>query len=121
MRRRVLVVDDHAETAEGLSELISLWGYEVHVAFDGPAALETAARVRPDVVLLDLTLPGMDGVEVARRLRATPEGAATVLVGLSGREPDTDPTDVDFDHRYAKPIDIATLEKLLANPTRRKR
>lgn len=121
MRRRVLVVDDHAETAEGLAELITLWGYEAFTASDGPAALETATRVRPDVVLLDLTLPGMDGIEVARRLRAAPEGEATVLVALSGREPETDPADVAFDHRYAKPMDIATLERLLANPTRRTR
>jgi PAS domain S-box-containing protein len=79
--RRVLVVEDNVDAAETLAELLEMWGHEVRVVHDGPAAVDTALEHRPDVVLLDIGLPGMDGYEVARRLRAG--RSAAPLVGAA--------------------------------------
>jgi two-component system CheB/CheR fusion protein len=75
------VVEDNADAAELLAMTLETQGHEVLVAHDGPAALEAASRAHPDVVLLDLGLPGMDGYEVARRLREMPGPAGALLVG----------------------------------------
>jgi CheY-like chemotaxis protein len=84
-RLRALVVDDSADYADCLTQLLSLWGHESAGAYAGPEALAVAARFRPDAVLLDLDLPGMDGYEVARRLRRLPGLGAVALVALTGR------------------------------------
>jgi signal transduction histidine kinase/ActR/RegA family two-component response regulator len=113
---RVLVVDDCVDAAESLAVLLNLWGHEVHVAHDGTAALEVAAACRPEVVLLDLGLPGMDGYEVARRLRARP-GPCPLLVALTGyaRAGDRRRTrEAGFHEHLAKPVDLEALEVLLA-------
>jgi CheY-like chemotaxis protein len=81
---RVLVVDDHADTAESLAMLLALWGHEALTARDGAAALMMASAFGPDVALLDLGLPGMDGYELARRLRQLPGLAGVALVALTG-------------------------------------
>ncbi len=86
-KRRVLVVDDNVDAAQTLAELLELWGHEVHVALDGPDALEAARDYRPDVVLLDIGLPTLDGYQVARRLRA---GAAN---GAGGEHPSAEVAD----------------------------
>src|SRR5207253_711793 len=78
--RRVLVVDDNVDAASTLAELVELWGHEVRVVHDGRLALEEAACYQPEVVLLDIGLPQMDGYEVARRLRAQPGRQALRLV-----------------------------------------
>ena len=84
-RRRILVVDDNVDAAESLARLLTrLYGHEVRVAHDGPEALAAAEEFRPEVVLLDIGLPGMDGYEVARRLRERPEFEETLLVALTG-------------------------------------
>jgi PAS domain S-box-containing protein len=114
-RRRVLVVDDNRDAADTLAQLIELLGHEVDVAYDGPGALELARARRPDVVLCDLGLPGMDGYQVARQLRAA--GATSVrLVALSGY---AQPEDValalsaGFDGHVVKPPDPERLAGLL--------
>ena len=82
--RRVLVVDDNEDAAESLAALLRIFGHEVGVAFDGEQALAVAPELKPDLVLLDLGMPRMDGHEVARRMRAAPWGAAIKIVALSG-------------------------------------
>lgn len=111
----VLVVDDHAESAEGLAELLRLWGYEPHIALDGEEALDLACDVIPDVVITDIGLPGIDGHELARRLRVQPEARGMLLVALTGQ---TDTSEHQFaasgfDHHFVKPVDLDALERLL--------
>jgi two-component system, chemotaxis family, CheB/CheR fusion protein len=113
---RVLVVDDNMFSAETLAALLQLWGHDVQVAHDGPTALELAAVYRPEVVLLDIGLPGMDGYQVARRLREAGLGSA-VLIAASGYAQDEDrrrSRDAGFDHHLSKPLDLDVLEALLA-------
>src|SRR5262249_6007478 len=81
-RRRVLVADDNVDAAESMAALIAFHGHEVGVAHGGLEALEKAQHFRPDVVFLDLGMPDLDGIETARRLRATPEGQRAVLIAL---------------------------------------
>jgi two-component system CheB/CheR fusion protein len=83
-QRRILVVDDNTDAAESLAMLLTLDGYVVETACDGPSALQLATDFHPEVVLLDIGLPGMDGFEIGRRLRAMPRLANTLLIALSG-------------------------------------
>jgi CheY-like chemotaxis protein len=114
---RVLVVDDCRDQVDSLALLLTLWGHQALVAADGPSAFEMALAHRPDMVILDLGLPGgMDGYEVARRLRACPPTATTLLVALTGYSQDQDrqqALDVGFDHFLVKPSDPQELKKLL--------
>jgi CheY-like chemotaxis protein len=114
---RILVVDDNVDTAEVLGELLQIWGHEVHLAQDGRSALEAAGQLRPDAVLLDLGLPGMDGCEVARALRRRPELAQIVLVALTGYGGQEDllrAQEAGFDRYWTKPVDLAGLRAFLA-------
>jgi CheY-like chemotaxis protein len=114
--RRVLVVDDNLDSADTMAELVRIWGYEVRTAHDGPAALECARSFRPNVVLLDVGLPGMDGYELARRLRA--EGlAGNLLVSVTGYGQEEDrrkAEEAGFDHHLTKPVNPETLQRLVA-------
>jgi CheY-like chemotaxis protein len=115
-RRRLLVIDDNKDAAESMSMLFELWGHEVLCTFDGRAALAAAAKYRPDAVFLDIGLPGMDGYEIAERLRELPESAATVLVAITGYGQDEDrrrSREVGIDHHLVKPVAPETLHKLL--------
>ena len=111
-RRRVLVVDDNKDSAESMSMLLELWGHEVVCAYDGRTALETAANYHPQAVFLDIGLPGMDGYEVAARLRDLPEAAGAVLIAITGYGQDADAqaaADAGFDAHCTKPIGVAQL------------
>jgi len=113
---RVLIVEDNVDMAESLATLLSSWGHEVHLAYDAASALAMAARARPEVVLSDLGLPGMDGYELARRLRAEPAFGKVVLVALTGygrAEDQRRALDAGFDHHLVKPPDLARLAELL--------
>ncbi len=115
MSHRVLIVDDHVESAEGLAELLDIWGHEAHVAHDGAGALAIAPRVQPTLALLDLGLPGMDGCELARRLRAAGLTEVT-LVALTGSNTPDDRarvTAAGFAHHLVKPVDLQQLQRLL--------
>ena len=117
IRRRILIVDDNADAARTLADLLDLDGHETHVAHDGPSAVEAAQRLRPDVAVLDIGLPGFSGLEVARRLREDPTLAGLFLVALSGWVQPEDlarSREAGFDHHLAKPVRVATLEELLA-------
>jgi CheY-like chemotaxis protein len=115
-RRRIMVVDDNLDSAETMAELVRIWGYEVRTAHDGPAALDTARAFRPHVVLLDVGLPGMDGYELARRLRA--EGlSGDLLVSVTGYGQEEDrrrAEEAGFDHHLTKPVDPETLLRLVS-------
>ena len=79
---RVLVVDDNVDAAESMSALLEIWGHEAHACHDGPTALKAVARLRPDTVLLDIGLPGMDGYEVLRQIRAFSDVPVVMLTAL---------------------------------------
>ena len=114
--RRILIVDDNVEAALTLAELLALEGHETHVAHDGPSAVDTARRLSPDVAILDIGLPGFDGFEAARRLRAEPELSGLLLVALSGWVQPGDRArsrEAGFDHHLAKPVQLKNLEFVL--------
>ena len=114
--RRLLVVDDNVDAATTQAAVLRLLGHEVAVAFDGESALEKARAFQPEIVLLDLGMPGMDGFEVARQLRASQGGEAVKLVAQTGwgQEEDRRRTrEAGFDAHLAKPVDVAALEQLL--------
>jgi signal transduction histidine kinase len=114
---RVLVVDDNEDAAITIADVLGELGYEVEVAHDGPKALDCAGRFEPDVVVLDLGLPVMDGFEVARRLRTASSGRTMPrLVALSGYGQDVDKANsraAGFDVHLVKPVDIAQLQAAL--------
>jgi len=113
---RVLVVDDLVDGAAMMARLLSLMACEVRTAHDGPAALSMASEFLPDVVLLDLGLPGLDGYEVARRLRSQPATAKSLIIALTGyghgaaRE---DALAAGCDYHLLKPAGIDQLQALL--------
>jgi len=115
--RRVLVVDDQPDSTDSLALLLQLRGHEVLIARDGPGAIEEAARSRPDVILLDLGLPGMSGYDVARRLRVMRELDGVRLVALTGYGTESDrqkSRDAGFDVHLTKPVDPQALDAVLA-------
>jgi two-component system CheB/CheR fusion protein len=119
MPRRVLVVDDSEDAAESLATVLRIGGHEVCTAYDGPAALRTAEAFRPEVVLLDIGLPGMDGFEVGRRLREQTGMRRALLVAVTGYGQEEDrrrAEQVGFDAHLVKPADLSALERLLAGP-----
>jgi CheY-like chemotaxis protein len=113
---RVLVVDDCEDTRDSLAILLRAWGHEARLAPDGPSALESYREFRPDVVLLDIGLPRMDGWEVARRLREQEGGHAVLLVALTGYAREDDQAlsrQAGFDAHLSKPADLLELQRLL--------
>jgi CheY-like chemotaxis protein len=119
--KRVLVVDDNADSAESLSLLLELMGHTVCTAHDGEQALAEAEGFRPDLVLMDIGMPRMDGYEAARRLRQNAWAHTVVLVALTGWGQDEDRRRSEaagFDHHLIKPVDPAALEALLTQPSR---
>jgi len=115
---RVLIVDDNRDAADTLSLVVQTLGAnEVRTEFSGAAALDAMPEFRPDVVLLDLKMPGMDGYEVARRIRATPWGRQLLLVALTGlgqEEHKRRSKEAGFDHHLTKPADRAAIEAVLS-------
>jgi signal transduction histidine kinase len=114
--RRILVADDNSDALESLAQLLELGGHEIHKAADGVQALEAATRVRPDLVLLDIGMPGMDGYEVARRIRSQPWGREATLVALTGWGQESDrkrSREAGFDSHCIKPLDLQHLFTLL--------
>jgi PAS domain S-box-containing protein len=114
--RRVLIVDDNRDAAQSLAMLVELLGNEVAVAFDGTDALAQVAAFQPTIVLLDLSMPGMSGFDVARALRSSTAGAGLHLVALSGRSEDDyrrRSAAAGFDDHLVKPIDLPTLQRVL--------
>src|SRR5262249_40515386 len=114
--RRVLIVDDNVDHADSLAMLLSIDGHDVHCAHDGVEALTAAERLRPEVVLLDLGLPIVDGFETCRRIRDHAWRKSMLLVAITGWGQEVDrqkSTDAGFDHHLVKPIDSQTLAAIV--------
>ncbi len=115
-RRRVLVVDDNTDHAESLSFLLKLMGHDTRLAHDGEAALQVAAEFEPDVALIDIGLPRLNGYEVARRLRAEPRLRSAVLVAQTGWGQESDRArsqEAGFDHHLIKPVAPEVLADII--------
>ncbi|HEU5321155.1 MAG TPA: response regulator [Methylomirabilota bacterium] len=120
-KRRVLVADDNEDSAETLSLLLQALGHEVRTVHDGRRAVEEAEAFRPDAALLDIGMPGLDGYEVARLIRATPWGRTVILIALTGWGQDEDVRRAHaagFDRHLLKPVDIVPLQEALASSLR---
>jgi signal transduction histidine kinase len=117
MVRRILIADDNNDALESLATLLQLSGHEVYTATNGGTALQSAERHLPEVVLLDIGMPMLDGYEVAKRIRAQPWGQRITLVALTGWGQDSDrrrSREAGFDSHLVKPLDLETLTDLLA-------
>ncbi len=113
---RILVVDDNQDAAASLALLLNIAGNETQTAHDGLQAIEAAARFRPDMILLDIGLPKMNGYEACRRIREQPWGRNIVLVALTGwsmDEENPESKDAGFDHHLVKPVEFEALKGLL--------
>jgi CheY-like chemotaxis protein len=117
-KRRILIVDDNHDSAKSLAMLLRLMGNEVHTAYDGLEAVSTALSTQPDLMLLDIGLPKLDGYEVARRIRADLENSI-VLVALTGWGQEEDrrrSKEAGFDQHLTKPVEMNALQSLLTAP-----
>ena len=116
-RRRILVVDDNGDAAESLAMMLEIMGNEVRTANDGLEGVETAASFRPDVILLDIGMPRLNGYDACRRIREQPWGKNVIIVALTGWGQDEDKRrsrEAGFDGHLVKPVEPAALEKLLS-------
>jgi two-component system CheB/CheR fusion protein len=114
---RVLVVDDNVDVADMIVMLLQLFGHEAKAAYSGQSALETATEYKPDVVLLDIGMPEMNGYEVARQLRRQPQTRDVRLIAITGYGQDSDrqrSQEAGCDHHLVKPVDPQKLQDLLA-------
>jgi CheY-like chemotaxis protein len=117
---RILVVDDNDDVAEMTAEMLKMYGHQALTASDGPKALAVAASEQPDVVLLDLGLPGMHGLEVAEMLHTKSTGKVPLLIAVSGygRAEDRERSrQAGCEHHLVKPVDFDRLLALLATQT----
>lgn len=115
---RILVVDDDRDSTVSLSMLLQIMGHEVRTSHDGPDAIDIAGEYRPDIVLLDIGLPGMSGYEVARKIRQEPWGEPMKLIALTGWGQEEDrrqAQEAGFDYHLVKPVEAPALSKLLAS------
>lgn len=118
---RILVVDDHADTVLSLAKLLGILGHDVRTARDGPGAVVAALDWRPEFILLDLGLPGMDGYQVAARLRQEASCQDTVIIAVTGYGQPEDrrlSRAAGIDHHLVKPVDLGQLLALLARSNR---
>jgi CheY-like chemotaxis protein len=117
LNRRILIADDNVDAADSLAELLRLDGHEVHVAYDGAQALATFARVEPDAALLDVGMPQVSGLEVARAIRQRPAGRRATLIAVTGWGQERDrlvALEAGFDHHLTKPMLPEDIQHLLA-------
>lgn len=115
--QRVLIVEDHPDSAEALAMLVSGLGAEARIAFDGSKALELALELVPQLVLLDLVIPGVDGYRVAQGIREHPalrDAALVAITGLKGEEVSEAAKAAGFDHLLRKPVDFLELKQWIA-------
>jgi CheY-like chemotaxis protein len=120
--RCILIVDDNQDAADSLSALLGLMGNEVHVAYDGLQALEMAAALEPDIILMDIGLPKLNGYDAARQMRAIEALRGVTLVALTGWGQGEDrrrSQEAGFDHHLVKPVGLDDLQAVLAAPARR--
>jgi CheY-like chemotaxis protein len=123
-KRRILIVDDNADAADSLAMLLRLKGHQTFVANDGPAALVLARDQEPEIIILDLGMPLMDGYEVARRLSANGKPERLVLAALTGWGQEADrrrSEEAGFDVHLVKPVEWVALDQLLVHPKLKQR
>ena len=115
-KRRLLVVDDNRDAAETMSMLLEMWGHDVAYAYDGPSALETAEQWQPQAIFLDIGLPGMDGYQVAEKMRELPHAKDAVLIAITGYGQEDDllrSQQAGIDHHLVKPVAPDALRSLI--------
>jgi CheY-like chemotaxis protein len=120
---RVLVVEDNADMRDSMREILEMWGHEAECAADGIEGLAKMLLFRPDVALVDLGLPRLDGYELARQFRRLEGGREVLLIALSGYAQPADreaARDAGFDRHLVKPPDLGELERLLGDEARRR-
>ena len=118
VRRRVMIVDDNRDSANTVSALLEAWGHDVRTAYDGSSAILLASHFRPDAVLLDVGLPGMNGYDVAKELRHGAGSNSVTLVAFTGYGQDEDrrrALEAGFDHHLVKPVDPGVLRQIIAS------
>lgn len=118
VRRHILIIEDNVDSARTTQTLLELQGHKVQVALDGPSGIKTAQAFKPEVILLDIGLPDMDGYEVARCLRELPETKEVLLIALSGygqAEDRRKSKEAGFDHHLVKPADKDQLQALISD------
>jgi CheY-like chemotaxis protein len=118
---RVLVIEDNPDVARSIARLLAIVGHDVRVAQDGESGLRVAREFAPDAMLLDIGLPVVDGLQVARRIRQEPGLRNVLLIALTGYGQDADrqaTKDAGFDHHLSKPVDFKTIESILATVDR---
>jgi CheY-like chemotaxis protein len=116
-RRQILIVEDNRDLAKGMGIILKSAGYDVEIVHDGQDALRASHDHRPDVVLLDIGLPGMNGFEIAEAMRSDPDLKDVKIIAISGYDEETFPGHVDrakFDHHLVKPLNFETISALLA-------
>jgi signal transduction histidine kinase/DNA-binding response OmpR family regulator len=115
--RKVLLIDDNVDLTATMSALLRLGGHEVVVCGDGPSGIDAAVEQKPEIILVDIGLPGMNGYEVAGRLRSMPQFERTLIVAVTGYGQADDRRrahEAGFDHHLVKPVDLGALERILA-------
>jgi CheY-like chemotaxis protein len=115
---RVLIVDDNRDAADSLAMMMQMTGNDARTAYDGAEAVRLAKQFRPEVVLLDIGLPIMDGCETARAIRSEPWGKEILLIAVTGWGQDDDrrqSSEAGFDHHLVKPVDPSALMEILAS------
>jgi CheY-like chemotaxis protein len=118
-RRKILVVDDNIDAANGLRYILESKGHELRVAYNGCSALEIAEIFHPEVIFLDIGMPGMDGYEVCRKARATAWGEGVLLVAITGWGQSEDKQrayEAGFDCHFTKPVQVNDLDRILDKP-----
>jgi CheY-like chemotaxis protein len=117
-RRRVLDVDDNRDSAESMAMMLKLLGSDVRTAHDGLAAVERAAAFQPDLILLDIGMPGLNGYDACREIRRQPWSNGVVIVALTGWGQEEDKRrsrEAGFDQHLVKPVEPTALDRLLAS------
>jgi CheY-like chemotaxis protein len=114
MAKRILVVDDNEDAADLLRELLSCLGHDVQVANDGPTALKLAESFQPDIALLDIGMPGMNGRELAARLRTQGQPSSLRLIAVTGYAAEVLSPEDGFETHLVKPFDVTQLQQLIA-------
>ncbi len=113
---RVLVVDDEADYAMSMALLLKKNGYDSHMCLDSMGCIDLVERLRPQVILLDLAMPGLSGLDIAQKIRGNPELSQTCLIAVTGRGQDLDRVQTKlcgFDHHLLKPVDFQQLDAIV--------
>jgi CheY-like chemotaxis protein len=116
VRLRILIAEDNRDSADSLKTLLQALGYDTQVAYDGESAVHAAAALRPEVIIMDIGLPGINGYDAARRIRAQNPGMQVLIVALTGWGQEADrqrSAAAGIDHHLVKPLDLAGLQRIL--------